>query len=75
MLAKLDPEASLDKLKHHRPDIKNLVDLDEELENFSTFIKNPNKESFVSVATSIRKDLWGKSSSLSNEVSKILESI
>lgn len=91
MLAKIEPDKSKAKLKQFRPDLQSPEDLDEELKtellnavvysdndvlrNFSAFIQAPSKEGFVYVASSIRKDLWGKRSQLSEEVKKILKTV
>ena len=75
MLAKIDDEKSLYKLTQHRPDIKSVHDLNDELKiellnatvyscddvlrSFSIFIEQPFHDSFLKVIAAIRVDLWG----------------
>ncbi len=80
MLTQLDVENGLDKIKKFRDDLKNIDDVKKEIEteylnsfvfasdnvinSLGEFIKKPDKSSFISVAVAMRRDLWGKTTKI-----------
>jgi hypothetical protein len=80
ILTKLTPDAGLGKVRRIRPDLRSLDDVENELraellnavvfasqpvlESLAEFIRNPTKTAFVSTASAMRKDLWGKGGSV-----------
>ena len=88
LLTKLDPKNGLNKIHAFRPDLKNLIDVEKEIEvellnsvlfandgvirALAEFIKNPNRSSYITVATTMRKDLWGKTTSITDDVIRLI---
>ena len=84
MLTVLDPERGLLKVKKFRPDFENLNDVKEELItemlnavlfandeviiSMSEFSKNPTHENYIKSAAEMRKDLWGKNTTIDEKV-------
>ncbi|MDP3723857.1 MAG: hypothetical protein Q8R91_10260 [Candidatus Omnitrophota bacterium] len=84
MQARINWEGAREANRINRPDIKNLQDLNNELKaelsnallfseegvivSLGDFIKSPNGETFAKAVISMRKDLWGKSSKIGEEV-------
>mgnify|MGYP001444918415 CR=1 FL=1 len=89
LLTKLDSKKGLAKVRAIRPDLQNLTDIEKEIETeflnsilfasddviraLAEFIQNPNHSSYVKVAARMRKDLWGKKTSISEEVISIFK--
>lgn len=89
LLTKLDPKKGLVKTRAIRPDLQNLADIEKEIETeflnsilfasddviraLADFIQNPNHSSYIKVATAMRKDLWGKKTSINEEVVTIFK--
>jgi hypothetical protein len=83
LLTKLDPKKGLAKTRAIRPDLKNLADIEEEIEAeflhsilfandeviraLAEFIQNPNHSSYVKAAAAMRRDLWGKKTSINDK--------
>lgn len=90
LLTKLDPETGLAKTRAIRPDLKNISDVEKEIEaemlnsilfasddvirTLAKFIQNPNHSSYMKVAIAMRKDLWGKKTSINEEEITIIKS-
>jgi hypothetical protein len=84
MRSRLEPDLEMPKLRDMRPDLKNLDDVnteletellngiifanDEVLESLAAFIREPNHRSFVHTAASMRKDLWGKKTKVNEKM-------
>jgi len=84
LLTKLDPTTGLAKTRAIRPDLKNVADVEKEIETellngilfasddvirtLAKFVQNPNHSSYVKVAIAMRKDLWGKKTSIDENV-------
>jgi hypothetical protein len=89
LLTKLDPKTGLAKTRVYRPDLKSLSDVEKEIEieflngvlfasddvirALAEFIQNPNRSSYVKVAGAMRKDLWGKKTSINEEVMELIK--
>ena len=89
LLTKLDPKTGLAKMRDHRPDLKSLPDVEKEIETeflngilfasddviraLAEFIQNPIRSSYVKVATAMRKDLWGKKTSINEDVMELIK--
>src|SRR5579863_6545087 len=83
MLTQLDPEA-LRHTHEHRPDLRNMQDVEKELctemlngilfasddvvRSMAEFIGRPDYEAYVKTAASMRKDLWGRDTSIGENV-------
>jgi hypothetical protein len=83
MLTRLDPTA-LRHTHEHRPDLQNMGDVEKELRaemlnsilfasddvvrSMAEFINRPTYGSYVKTAASMRKDLWGRGTSIGEEV-------
>ena len=90
MLTYLDPETGLEKTREFRNDLNNLDDVKKEIEteflhsfvfagddviySLSEFIRNPNRSSFIKVAVSMRRDLWGKKTQVTEKVLDVFNS-
>jgi hypothetical protein len=84
MIAKLQPEEGLAKLRSHRPDLATMDDINDELNSellngfiyaddevlnaLAAFIQKADRETFLATATAMRMDLWGKKTSLKASV-------
>ncbi|MDD5108351.1 MAG: hypothetical protein PHC29_02410 [Candidatus Omnitrophica bacterium] len=80
MLTILDPENGLRHASEFRPDLKNIQDFKNEVEaellnsilfasddvikKMANFISNPDYSSYIKVVSAMRKDLWGKRTSI-----------
>jgi hypothetical protein len=89
LLTKLDPKTGLAKTRAIRPDLQTLADVEKEIETeflhsvlfasddviraLAEFIKNPKHASYVKVAIAMRKDLWGKKTSINEEVAELIK--
>ena len=89
MLTRLDSETGLPKARNFRPDLQNVEDVQKEIEtellngvlfasdevikSMSAFIRNPSYSAYIKTATSMRKDLWGKKTSINEEVLNIFK--
>jgi hypothetical protein len=83
MLTQLDPDA-LRHTHERRPDLRDMADVEKELRtemlnsilfanddvvrSMATFIDQPTYESYVKVAASMRKDLWGRATAVGEKV-------
>jgi len=91
MLTKLNPQVGLAKTRDIRPDLKSADDVDRELETellnayifasdevleaLAAFIRRPSRESFARAAAAMRRDLWGRRTTISEEVLELVGSI
>lgn len=89
MLALLDPEDGLNKLKDIRPDLKTVTDLRRELRvemlnavlfasdavisALSRFNATPTYASYLEVVAAMRRDLWGKATKITERDMRFLE--
>ena len=89
LLTKLDPNERLEKTRTIRPDLKNINDLDEEIEaeflngllfasddvikSMAKFIRNPNHDSYAKTALAMRKDLWGGKTTIEEQILDVLQ--
>mgnify|MGYP001203998173 CR=1 FL=1 len=87
MLTILDPEHGLSKTQKFRPDLKNIEDFKEEvrvemlnsvlfandsvIKAMAEFIHNPNHAAYIKTVISMRKDLWGKRTKITEETLNI----
>jgi len=76
MLTKLDPAAGMRQVREHRPDLRDLDDVDAEIRTellnavlfasddvikaIAEFVRTPGYPSYIKSATAMRKDLWNK---------------
>ncbi len=83
MLTILDPEHGLSKSQKFRPDLKNIEDFKEEvkiemlngvlfasdevIKAMAEFIRNPNHGTYIKTVISMRRDLWGKRTKISED--------
>ena len=83
MLTILDPEHGLSKTQKFRPDLKNIEDFKEEvkiemlnsvlfandnvIKAMAEFIRNPNHAAYIKTVVSMRKDLWGKKTKITED--------
>lgn len=88
LIAKLDPDDGVPKLRLHRPDLQTIADLDNELatelwnahifaddkvlETFSAFIRKPGRVAFLATVRAMRTDLWGKRSRLGDDLLSLI---
>ena len=88
MLAKLDPKTGLRHVHEHRPDLRDLDDLDTEIRtelfnavlfasddvvsSMAEFIRKPEYRSYVSTAAAMRRDLWNKKTSIDETALKVV---
>lgn len=88
MLTQLDPRTGLRHVKELRPDLRDPSDVENEIEvellnsvlfarddvikSMSEFARTPNYSSYVKVAASMRRDLWGKKTSIDEQTLGIL---
>ena len=84
MLTILDPESALSKVREIRPDLKDVNDYREEIKTeilnsilfagdeviltLIEFFKKPNDANYVKTIKAMRKDLWGNSSNVEEEL-------
>jgi hypothetical protein len=89
MLTILDPEHGLSKSQKFRPDLKNIEDFKEEvkieilngvlfasdevIKAMAEFIRDPNHSSYIKTVVSMRKDLWGKRTKISEDTLDIFK--
>ncbi len=89
MLTQLDSVTGLEKIKQFRNDLNNLEDVkkeiqteflnsfvfasDDVIQSFSEFIKYPNRVSFFKVTIAMRRDLWGKSTKVTENILDVFE--
>ena len=82
MLTIIDPEKGIPKLKEHRPDLKNIEDIEDEIRtemlnsilfanddvitSMSDFLSKPTQDTYIKVTLAMRKDLWGKSTKIND---------
>jgi len=87
MLTVLKPD-NLAKAQEFRPELKTVEDFfeeiktealngilfasDEVIESMIEFIRNPNKNSYLKTVVAMRKDLWGKDTSINEETLDII---
>jgi hypothetical protein len=80
MLTKLDPVSGLRHLQDHRPDLRDLKDVDAEIRTellnamlfasddviteMAAFIGNPGHTAYVKTVTAMRRDLWNKKTTI-----------
>lgn len=83
MLTKLDPENGLKQIAEFRDDLKNIHDVEKEIEtelmnsilfanddvikSLSAFCRNSNKANYIGTAVAMRKDLWGRKTRIKEE--------
>lgn len=83
MLAKLYPDVDIPNLRELRQDLRSLEDIDHELaremfngfifasdgvlESLAAFIEKPDYRSFVRAVGAMRKDLWGKRTTIKED--------
>lgn len=88
MLTQLDPKVGLPHAQQFRSDLKDVADVKKEIEtellhgvvfagdevisSLSEFIRDPTYQSFVRVAASMRRDLWGKRTKVDEKVLDVL---
>lgn len=76
MLTKLDPENGLKKIAEFRDDLKNISDVEKEIEtelmnsilfanddvikSLSAFCRDSSNANYIGTAVAMRKDLWGR---------------
>ncbi len=91
MLTQLDPKTGLPHLRNIRPDLANLKDIvkeidvelwnsflfasDDVIRSIADFVRSPTYSSYVKAAVSMRRDLWGKKTSVDEHVLSILEKV
>lgn len=84
LLTKLDPETGLPHVERIRPDLKDVKDVEKEIEtemlngvlfasddvikSMSEFVHQPTHKSYVRVATAMRKDLWNKKTKIDEQI-------
>lgn len=89
MLTILDPERGLSKVAKIRPDLKDVEDFmeevrvetlnsvlfasDEVIKAMSEFVKNPSYSSYIKTASAMRRDLWGKHTSVDENILDIFK--
>lgn len=89
MLTKLDHKTGLPHIREIRPDLQDLNDIEKEIEvellngvlfasddvikSMSEFIRNPSYSSYIKTATSMRNDLWGKKTSVNEQILNIFK--
>ena len=87
MLTVLDLDNSLKHTKEFRPDLKDVGDFKKEIEleflnsllyanddvikALGDFINNPNHEAYIKIVVAMRKDLWGKKTSINEDALKV----
>lgn len=83
MLTLLDPE-DMRQVNEHRPDLRNIDDIvkelraemlnsilfanDDVIRSLGEFIAQPTHDRYIKTAISMRKDLWGRGTSVGGEV-------
>lgn len=88
MLTKLDPVTGLPHLREMRPDLKNLKDIEKEIEvellngvlfasddvlkNMSGFVRKPDYNEYIKTAMAMRRDLWGKDTKVDEAILKVV---
>ena len=88
MLTKLDPKTGLPHTRAFRPDLKDLSDVDKEIETellngvlfasdgviraMAEFIRNPGYLAYIRTAVAMRKDLWGRKTSVDEQVLSVI---
>lgn len=86
MLTILDPERGLVKAQQFRDDLKDVEDFKEEVKTemlhsilfandaviraMAEFVKNPNHASYIKTVSAMRKDLWGKDTTIGEDILK-----
>ena len=91
MLTELDPRTGLRHMRESRPDLQDPSDIQKEIEvellnsvlfagddvikSISEFARNPTYSSYVKVATSMRRDLWGKKTSVNEQTFDLLRQL
>ncbi|MFZ1935757.1 MAG: hypothetical protein WBL72_21540 [Thermoguttaceae bacterium] len=84
MLTKLDPKRGLPHTHEIRPDLRDLTDVEKEIEmellngvlyasdnviqSMGEFVRKPDYPSYIRTAIAMRKDLWGKRTSLDESI-------
>jgi hypothetical protein len=88
MITKLDPQVQLPKARSIRPDLKNLADVEKELEvellngvlfasddvikAMVEFTRTPSYSAYIRSANAMRRDLWGKKTSINEGILDVL---
>ncbi len=88
MLTKLDPDSGMRHLQEHRPDLRELKDLNAEIRMellnavlfasdnvivaMATFIDNPSYPAYVRTAAAMRRDLWNKKTAIDETALKVV---
>jgi len=86
MLTILDPERGLAKAQQFRDDLRDVEDFKEEVKTemlhsilfandaviraMAEFVKNPNHASYIKTVSAMRKDLWGKDTTIGEDILK-----
>lgn len=89
LLTKLDPKNGLPHVEKIRPDLKNLKDVEKEIETellngvlfasddviktMSEFVQKPTHKSYIKVATAMRKDLWNRKTKVNEQILDIFK--
>jgi len=84
MLTQLDPKIGLEKAKQFRQDLNTIEDVvkeikaellnglvfanDEVIKSFSNFVRVPSYPSFIKVAISMRRDMFGKNTKINEDI-------
>lgn len=88
MLTKLDPDSGMRHMREHRPDLKDLNDLDSEIRMellnavlfasddvvsaMAQFIERPGYSSYVKTVAAMRRDLWHKKTAIDETALKVI---
>ena len=88
MLTKLDPKTGLPHTREIRPDLNDLADVEKEIEiellngvlfasdgvilSMAEFVRNPSYPSYIKTAVAMRKDLWGKKTSVDEHILDVI---
>jgi Flp pilus assembly protein TadB len=88
MLTKLDPKTGMPKIRTIRPDLKNLEDVEREIEtellngvlfasdgvikSLAEFVRLPSYATYIKTAVAMRRDLWGKKTSIDENILEVI---
>ncbi len=88
MLTQLDPKNGLQRARQFRQDLKDQKDVEKEIETeflngvlfasddvikgMAEFIRKPTYTSYIKTATAMRRDLWGKKTSINEQILEVL---
>ena len=89
MLTQLNPETGMRHVHEIRPDLQSLNDVEEEIKtellnsvlfandgvirSLAEFVRRPSYPSYIKVAVSMRKDLWGRKTAISEGIFDIFK--